>query len=237
MSCRSYNFWAEAAETHHDRSLDHPSLEPLSCLCVWLHMSECTYIMYRLFGGCWGCSHVRRACLCAGRLGGISQELQWEPGCKTSSVAVLLLRRKRFYIAMPAAKGITGMHWWTHVLIQSRGSKCLCCEMKKKKALVSWDKAFCLRGKANEIISMTQHLVRMLHIYWVYSVASRYFPVVQIPYINHSYCIWIPCSLCVNCKSSAKSQCLSLTSIPVLFPALPNNLKEICWPVSLKTWK
>lgn len=41
---------------------------------------------------------------------------------------------------------------------------------KEKKALVSWDKAFCSRGKANEIISVTQDLVRTFCIYGVDSV-------------------------------------------------------------------
>lgn len=104
---------------------------------------------------------------------------------------------------------------------------------KKKKALVSWDKASCLRGKANEIISMTQDLVRMFHIYWVYSVLSRYFPMVQMPYINHSHCIWIPCSLCMNCSPWLQAS-LSLHS-PL--PSTPQQLREICWPVSLKTRK
>lgn len=84
----------------------------------------------------------------------------------------------------------------------------VCCEMQKKPTnhLVSWDKGLCLRGKANEIMSMTQDLVRMFRIYWAYSVLSRYFPLVPVVYINHSDCTWIPCSLRANCKSLASSQ-------------------------------
>lgn len=83
----------------------------------------------------------------------------------------------------------------------------------QKKALVSRDRAFCLKGKASEIIPMTQDLVRMFHIYWVYSALCRYFPVVQMPHVNHSYCIWIPCSLDVNCKPSAESQLVSVGTV------------------------
>lgn len=103
----------------------------LTCVPAYKWVFVCTYAqalyIYICTRGCWECSHVRRARLCAGRLGGTSQEPRWD-----SSVAALLLCRRRCCLVVPAGTGIAGMHWWAHVLIQSRRSKCLCCEMQNK---------------------------------------------------------------------------------------------------------
>lgn len=139
--------------------------------------------------------------------------------------------------------------WWSHqeqeswvcshelVLIQSRKSKCQFCEMqKKKKALASWDKAFCSRAKANEVISVTQDLVRTFCIYGECSVLSRYSPVAQMPPSSCKCIKCIPCSLCVNCKPSAAGQWGAATGFPSSSPH-SQQLQGICWPLSVKTCK
>lgn len=159
------------------------------------------------------------------------QGLQWQPGCGAFSSRVPSWPQEILHYGAIRNRNpghvLMNSCWSSPGRVNANAVKC-------KKALVSWDKAFCSRGKANEIISVTQDLVRTFCIYGVYSVLSRYLPVVQMP---PSSCKCIPCCLCVNYKPSAAGPWVSAgAGFPSSSPH-SQQLREICWPVSVQSWK
>lgn len=155
----------------------------------------------------------------------------WQPGCEASPAGFLLCKRRSCMVE-PSGTETLGM-FCELMLVQSRKSKCQCCEMQKKeKALVSWDKAFCSRGKANEIISVTQDLVRMFCIYGIFC-AVHTFPcgskAPQFLQVHSLLSLWI-----LGCRPVR----LSWNRAPILFPTLPttsgNLLTTFCENLEIK---
>lgn len=97
--------------------------------------------------------------------------------------------------------------------------------------MVSWDKAFCSRGKANEIISVTQDLVRMFCIYGADSVLSLWFKCSPVPASAFPV-------LSVGIASPGLQASEGWNRIPILFPTLPtisgNLLTTLCENLEIK---